>query len=140
MSYTQKMDRQSDRGKIRELSTPASLRGHSLVIALSRTRTSGKKGKKAAKRMVEVTDRYSIKSLMSPAECITLVCGSGEGCYLGVGSERRVRSISYRAPKPRLVPIQDSGFSGFNRYPLPDESTNHRIWQIVATDFSTRAA
>jgi hypothetical protein len=154
------MDRQSERGKIRVLSTLAPLRdifrlsdlagllalddaplsGHVLVMALSRTRTSGKKGKKAATRMVEVTDRYSITSLMSPAECISLVCSADEGCYRGTGSERRVRSIAYCAPAPRLVSIQDSGFSGFNRYPLPDESTAHRIWQTAETAFLKRAA
>jgi hypothetical protein len=136
------MDRTSDRGKIRELlSTLAPLSGHALVIALSRTRTSGKNGKKAALRMVEVTDRYGITSLLAPSDCIHLVCGAAAECYVGTASGRRVRSIAYRAPAARPAPppdIHDSGFSGFNRYPIPHEET--RKWPTLATDYLICAA
>jgi hypothetical protein len=86
------------------------MQGHVLVIALSRTAAD-----------IEVTDRYGRVSRMSPSDSIHLVCNA-EG-YTGTGSKRRVRSISYCAPKPRLIAIQDSGFSGFNRYPMQNQST-----------------
>jgi hypothetical protein len=124
------MARHSESGKIRLLSTLApALSGYVLVKALERTCSGkGKKAaKKAAKRMVDVTDKYGLTSRLTPAECITLVCNSLEECYLGSGTKHRIRSITYRAPaapaKPELK-ILDSGFSGFNRYPLPDQSTN----------------
>lgn len=97
------------------------MQGHNLVIALSRT--AGKKAKAASKRVVEVTDRHGLVSRMSPSECIHLVCDSAPECYIGTGSMHRIRSIEYRAPVPCPVSIADSGFSGFNRYPLPDQST-----------------
>lgn len=96
------------------------MEGHTLVIALSRT--SGE---------IEVTDRYNRVTRMSPSDSIHLVCDSE--CYVGKGSKRRVRSIFYRLPKPRPVVIQDSGFEGFNRYPLADQRTSpEQIFKIAA--------
>ena len=86
------------------------MQGHVLVIALSRTPGD-----------IEVPDRYGRVSRMSPSDSIQLVCDSE--CYVGTGSKRRVRSISYCAPKPRPIVLQDSGFDGFNRYPIPNQST-----------------
>jgi len=89
------------------------LQGHALVIALSRTPGE-----------VEVSDRYGRTSRMSPSASIHLVC-EAEG-YVGSGSKRRVRSIVYQEPPPRPIKVLDNGFSGFNRYPLPDQSTEQR--------------
>ncbi len=122
------MDRKSEGGKIRLLSTPAPLTGHALVIALSRTRSE-----------VETCDRYGLTKLLSPSDSIHLVCGAD--CYVGYGSKRRVRSIAYRAPVSQIAPppdIHDSGMCGFNRYPLPDESTQHRKCLTFASNYGKR--
>ena len=95
------------------------MQGHVLVIALSRT-----------PEQVEVTYRSGRKSLKSPADCIHLV--DGQDCYIGSGSKRRVRTITYLAPAQQPILIQDSGFSTM-RYPLPDESSRfHRVTKLAA--------
>lgn len=94
------------------------IKGLTLVTALSRTPGD-----------IEVTYQSGRKSLQSPSACIHLVDGSD--CYVGSGSKRRVRTIVYRAPAQRPISIQDSGFSTA-RYPLPCESTVHRVTKLAA--------
>jgi len=87
--------------------------GQKLRIALERTG-------RQQEHTIQVIDRHRAISWLTAAQAFELVATFPDGHWVGSGSNRNIKTIEFKAPKPveRPVVIRDSGF-GLLRYPMP---------------------